>query len=646
MRDPERYNKKSKDWNALRFNETHLTRARLMVEADLREKAAANELLTRTEKIVATALGGKTKFGFGAAPAAGFGAPGAVGGGAGGIPIGGGERIAAGAAAAGGYGHGYGYASGVGIGGGIGAGVMASPAAGAADLHQHVPGLGMRGNGVPVGQLAGMYGAFGGAIGGAPNLIPPSPAAAGVAGAGGGVGNAGAADASNNEEAPFSDAEIRFLLEYNAQQMAYLRREHDEDKNQQLAGATRMTEVQDKMLQQMQRMDSDAQRNQNQQNDFWVQQNEVNANLLGEIKTTQQMHVEYQANHAAYHEEEDKKRDAEHNELAGRTTNLEGQVGGLQKMFKEKFGIGPTGGEDAGAIDSTATSTPFAGSSVAPGTLKNPPVATADVCVGTAEETNEDDSKMPPSDLSGTNMLSNQAPESAAAAAAAAAVAGAGDPSRGGDNDTLVVGSISYANTSAAPLSELEKWSKERSIAEGNKIKPIVITRLLHQYVQDHGINSTMRQGAPSIQQQNFSRSLSVALIALKPYPFRDHWVYRSIRSEKQEFVLNFKDLMERGEPFVEPGLLSACALSFDMEEKKNYEYYCRNTYFAIRSKSGRLIRKYSQQPDEWEVLFAAGTSFRILSFEDTTPGVEHGKSNNGRYKIVMEEIASQIWGL
>ena len=68
--DPEKYNRKARAWDAQRTKPTHLDRARLMVEADLREKASANEPLNRMEKIVAAALGGEAKFGFGAAPAA------------------------------------------------------------------------------------------------------------------------------------------------------------------------------------------------------------------------------------------------------------------------------------------------------------------------------------------------------------------------------------------------------------------------------------------------------------------------------------------------------------------------------------------------------------------------------------------------
>ena len=89
---------------------------------------------------------------------------------------------------------------------------------------------------------------------------------------------------------------------------------------------------------------------------------------------------------------------------------------------------------------------------------------------------------------------------------------------------------------------------------------------------------------------------------------------------------------MEKGELFVEPGLLSASALY-----PLPHSYQNMNTHFAIRSMSGRLIQAFSNRKEEWEVLFAAGTSFRILSFEDTEPGGSH--ESWGRYKIVMEEV-------
>jgi hypothetical protein len=152
-----------------------------------------------------------------------------------------------------------------------------------------------------------------------------------------------------------------------------------------------------------------------------------------------------------------------------------------------------------------------------------------------------------------------------------------------------------------------------------------------------------MRRGKATEQDENFANSISIALTAMKPFPFVKFYAYRGIELTHED-AFRFKSLLEKGELFVEPGLLSASAKSLDV--LKNRTYVQRNTYFAIRSKSGRLIQKYSKREDEWEVLFAAGTSFRILSFEDTTPGVDPGVSSWGRYKIVMEEVESKIWGL
>ena len=204
------------------------------------------------------------------------------------------------------------------------------------------------------------------------------------------------------------------------------------------------------------------------------------------------------------------------------------------------------------------------------------------------------------------------------------------------------VPSISFADTSAAPLEDLEKWQFE-GLAEGNTVQPTLVKRLLQQYVRDESINDTLRRGNATRQDENFVNSISIALTAIKPFPFVKCCVYRGIELTHED-AFRFKALMRSGEPFVEPGLLSASAKSLD--ELQNKTYVQRNTYFAIRSKSGRLIQKYSKREDEWEVLFAAGTSFRILSFEDTTPVVDPGVSGWGRYKIVMEEVESKIWGL
>lgn len=204
------------------------------------------------------------------------------------------------------------------------------------------------------------------------------------------------------------------------------------------------------------------------------------------------------------------------------------------------------------------------------------------------------------------------------------------------------VPSISFADTSAAPLEDLEKWQFE-GLAEGNTVQPTLVKRLLQQYVRDESINGTLRRGNATRQDENFVNSISIALTAIKPFPFVKCCVYRGIELTHED-AFRFKALMSSGEPFVEPGLLSASAKSLD--ELQNKTYVQRNTYFAIQSKSGRLIQKYSKREDEWEVLFAAGTSFRILSFEDTTPVVDPGVSGWGRYKIVMEEVESKIWGL
>ena len=196
------------------------------------------------------------------------------------------------------------------------------------------------------------------------------------------------------------------------------------------------------------------------------------------------------------------------------------------------------------------------------------------------------------------------------------------------------VPSISFADTSAAPLEDLKEWASKKRLASESQVNAAAVTNLLRPYVKDPGINSTMRRGKATKHDENYVQSINIALTAIKPFPFEDY-VYRGMNAKTPEAVLKFKSLMEQGELFVEPGLFSASALYPLPNSFQNM-----NTHFAIRSKSGRLIQAFSNRKDEWEVLFAAGTSFRILSFEDTN------LAGWGRYKIVMEEVTSPIGGL
>ena len=178
------------------------------------------------------------------------------------------------------------------------------------------------------------------------------------------------------------------------------------------------------------------------------------------------------------------------------------------------------------------------------------------------------------------------------------------------------------------------EWASKKRLASGSKVNAGAVANLLRPYVKDPGINSTMRRGKATKHDENYVQSINIALTAIKPFPFEDY-VYRGMNAKTPEAVLKFKSLMEQGELFVEPGLFSASALYPLPNSFQNM-----NTHFAIRSKSGRLIQAFSNRKDEWEVLFAAGTSFRILSFEDTN------LAGWGRYKIVMEEVTSPIGGL
>ena len=105
--------------------------------------------------------------------------------------------------------------------------------------------------------------------------------------------------------------------------------------------------------------------------------------------------------------------------------------------------------------------------------------------------------------------------------------------------------------------------------------------------------------------------------------------------------VFRFRDLWHDGRPFVESSFLSTSALHIESPELNAFNG--RNTYFAIFSKTGRFIQRHSDEncQEEAEVLFDLGTSFRVLSFDDTMPNKEHGTDLDqaGRYRIVMEEM-------
>ena len=196
--------------------------------------------------------------------------------------------------------------------------------------------------------------------------------------------------------------------------------------------------------------------------------------------------------------------------------------------------------------------------------------------------------------------------------------------------------SISFADTSPAPLEDLQEWAARRRIASGSQVSATAVTNLIKPYVSDQSINRILRRGIATKHERDYVQSISIALNAIMPFPFAEHFVYRGMDAKTPEDVFIFKDLMEKGELFNELGMLSTSGLYPLPNAFQN-----TNTHFAIRPKSGRLIQAFSKRKEEWEVLFAAGTSFRVLSFEDTEPDGSH--SAPGRYKIVMEEVTSPI---
>mmetsp|Transcript_24192 Transcript_24192/g.69558 ORF Transcript_24192/g.69558 Transcript_24192/m.69558 type:complete len:149 (-) Transcript_24192:119-565(-) len=136
-------------------------------------------------------------------------------------------------------------------------------------------------------------------------------------------------------------------------------------------------------------------------------------------------------------------------------------------------------------------------------------------------------------------------------------------------------------------------------------------------------------------------RLISTGLLALPIFTSETYFVHRAIQARSLEDVLVFKDLMEEGKAFVEPAFLSTTLLGVDDRGPVEYFFGRMNTWIAVLSKSGRYIVQELCEVPEYEVLFDLGTSFRILSFEDTMPDEEHDTSPSqaGRYRIVMEEI-------
>ena len=214
--------------------------------------------------------------------------------------------------------------------------------------------------------------------------------------------------------------------------------------------------------------------------------------------------------------------------------------------------------------------------------------------------------------------------------------------SAGGDLFGVRSGVI-FDQTRALPKFLLDPFLEEalRYVAKGvREGLPAEVFKCVTLYSQDFFEVRDTGMGSLSSTESIMCKSIVLAMEALPLFASDVYYVYRAIQFETQEDALSFKDLMENGQPFVEPAFLSTTIMHIQSEDMGYFNN--KNCFFAILSKTGRhILKALAINEDELEVVFRPGTSFRILSFEDTMPDAEHGTTPDqaGRYRIVMEEI-------
>lgn len=89
----------------------------------------------------------------------------------------------------------------------------------------------------------------------------------------------------------------------------------------------------------------------------------------------------------------------------------------------------------------------------------------------------------------------------------------------------------------------------------------------------------------------------------------------------KRDDLKNYKEALKNGTPHIEKAYTST--------SKNKSGAFNRNTFYEIKSKTGKFIEPLSEYEHEAEVLFKEGTQFKIISIE----------KNGYQHKIVMEEI-------
>ena len=218
--------------------------------------------------------------------------------------------------------------------------------------------------------------------------------------------------------------------------------------------------------------------------------------------------------------------------------------------------------------------------------------------------------------------------------------------SAGGGNFGVRSG-VTFDQTRALPKFLLDPFLEEALRYVAERVReglPAEVFKCVTLYSEEFfEVNKKIRDtGMESLSSTEsiMCKSIVVAMEALPLFASNVYYVYRAIEIETQEGALSFKDLMENGQPFVESAFLSTTIMHI-LSEDMGY-FNNKNCFFAILSKTGRhILKALAINEEELEVVFRPGTSFRILSFEDTMPDEEHGTGPDqaGRYRIVMEEI-------
>lgn len=118
-------------------------------------------------------------------------------------------------------------------------------------------------------------------------------------------------------------------------------------------------------------------------------------------------------------------------------------------------------------------------------------------------------------------------------------------------------------------------------------------------------VNPPLRQGLPPEGLETFYKAMCSGLTKLPVFKGRVYRIVELSRDE-QEFYENNDEVLERA--FMSTSASKDARRAFQNNTNKNY-----NTYFYIQSKTGRMITHLSVWKEEQEVLFPAGTSFKVL---------------------------------